>query len=99
LMFDYSDRVKYVVALDSLGNEIGRKAVTYQSNPAGNRIESRFFISQTEFVGNIASLAWYGGIEASNVAGTGIKIDEQAYVHVKTELETLQIQRTDTKGW
>jgi hypothetical protein len=98
-MFAYTERVKYVAALDVDGNEIGRKVATYQSGQTGNRIDSRFFITQTEFVGNIVSLAWYGGNSATDVAESGIKIDEQAYVHTKTSLETLQIQRIDIKGW
>jgi hypothetical protein len=98
-MFDYQNRVRYVAAIDAEGNEMGRKAVTSISGMTGDDINSRFFIADDEFNGDIKQLAWFGGMLASAESGSGVEIDRQTYEHTKTALEALQIQRRDIKGW
>lgn len=98
-MFKYNNRVKYVAAIDVAGNEIGRKAVTQQAGADSDNISSRFFIGQEDFLGEIKELAWFGGHDATSEVGSGVEIDRQLFVHTKTNLETIQIERTDIKGW
>lgn len=99
LMFDYSDRVKYVEAYDGDNNFLGRKPITSQTGQTGSNIFSRSSVMNDEFNGQIETLVWYGGYWADNTQNSGIEIDRQSYSHLKTVLEALQIQRTDVKGW
>lgn len=95
-MFDPDDRIKYVEAFDAEENSLGRKYFTSQTSKDGD-IKTRFFVQQNEFNGDIAELRFYGGLGASIGPLSGIEIDRQAYVHAKTTLEALQIQRRDVK--
>jgi hypothetical protein len=96
--FDSAERVRYVEAFDAAGMSLGRKYLTSQSQ-TDTAINTRFFISNTEFNGEIFELAWYGGYFATTESESGIEIDRQSYVHTKTTLEVLTINREDLKGW
>jgi hypothetical protein len=99
LMFEYDHRIRYVAAIDADGNELGRRAVAFQNGADTDRITSRFILGLTDCLGNIVEFAWFGGYHASSTEDSGIEVDRQAYVHTKTSLETIQVERTDIKGW
>jgi hypothetical protein len=97
--FGAKDRVKYVALLDTANQEIGRFEPIQQSGCDTNNISSTFYILPNYGVGSIAKLAWYGGTSASLYPGSGVKLAEVSYAHNKTNIESIQIERTDMKGW
>lgn len=48
---------------------------------------------------NVSYIGWVGGASANSTAGSGYIVDKQAYNHTKTNLESIQIDKFDTKGW
>ena len=48
---------------------------------------------------SISHVGLWGGVDCTNVAGSGIELEKQVYVKTKTVLESLQFNFTDTKGW
>ena len=90
-MFDPSDRVK-AMALMSSGVELMNKPITKQETSAGE-IKSTVLVNSYEGNGEIDYVRWYGGHFGN------IVVDEQAFEKTKTELEAIQIDKTDTKGW
>lgn len=83
-----------------LGNETFRKARTSQSKPANGAVKYVQYIAPAEAVGIIEELGWVAGaaVNTASPAGkdTGIMIARVLYSRVKTNLESLQIERTDT---
>jgi hypothetical protein len=90
-MFDPSDRVK-AMALMSSGVELMNKPITKQETSAGE-IKSTVLVNSYEGNGDITHVRWYGGHFGN------IVVDEQVFEKTKTELEAIQIDKTDTKGW
>lgn len=97
--FGEDDRVKYMVLLDESNHEIGRFSPIRYPVREGKNITSTFYIQPDKGIGSIAKLAWYGGTMASLYPESGVKIDEVVFNHQKTNLEVLQFERTDRKGW
>ena len=59
----------------------------------GMEIMSTVFVNSYEGNGNIKKVRWYGGYF------NNIIVDEQNFVKEKTELEAIQIDKIDIKGW
>lgn len=95
---DDEDKQLYLVLLDASDNEILRKYHTRQTITA-DEVHTTIVVAPEEAIGQIAKLALYGGAAASLTAGTGIKLSEWTFSHLKTNLETLLIECYDTKGW
>jgi len=98
-MFEFADRVKYIELLTSSNVVLSRKRITKQTGTATNNILSTIYIAPWEANGTIAKVRFYGGSDATEVNGSGVMIDEQPYAKLKTQLEALNIEKTDTKGW
>lgn len=96
-MFDYNDRVKYMSWYDG-STELGRKVITKQTGADTDEIESITFLAPFEANETITHLGWWGGWQASGTLGTGIEVDKQTYSKTKTNLEAIQVDKTDTKG-
>ncbi len=83
-----------------LGNETFRKARTSQSKPSTGVVIYVQYIAPAEAVGTIEELGWVAGaaVNTASPAGkdTGIMIARVLYSRTKTDLESLQIERTDT---
>lgn len=92
-MFEYADRIKEVALFDTLNNELLRKVITKQTGNSTGNILSTVYVAPFEANGSIAKIAWYGGMRSD------IKIDEQAYLKTKTELEAIQVERTDLRNF
>lgn len=92
-MFAMQDRVKQLAWFDAGGVEQGRKTITKQVGEETDEIISTTYLAPWEANIDIAELAWYGGINSN------IEVDRQAYVKTKTDLESIQVDKTDTKGW
>lgn len=90
-MFDPAHRVRSI-ALVSDTEELVKKTITKQITSDGE-ILSTTFINSYEGNGNITKVRWYGGYF------NNIIVDEQDFVKEKTELEAIQIDKTDIKGW
>ncbi len=57
------------------------------------------FVLQSDIVGNITSIAFYGDDLATLEIGSGTLIESESYTQAKTRFDIIQILRTDTKGW
>ena len=68
------------------------KPITKQET-VGGEIKSTVLVNSYEGNGNITHVRWYGGCFGN------IVVDEQNFEKTKTELEAIQIDKTDTKGW
>lgn len=98
LMFNRQDRVKYTSWYNG-ATELGRKRVTKQEGATGNKIRSTTFLGPKDANTEITHLGWWGGHKATEDIGTGIEVDKQPYEKTKTELEGIQVIKTDVKGW
>lgn len=98
--FPVSKRIEYMAYLDAAKNELGRKALTKQTGETTDEIFTMVYLNPADANGvQIEYVAWYGDNSATINADTGVKVAEEAYSKLKSELEAIQIERTDTKGW
>ena len=91
-----SDNTSPVVTDTTLGTETFRKARTSQSKPGTGQQTYVQYIDPTEAIGVIEEFGWFAGAAAGAVADSGIMVSRVLYSRVKTALESLQIERTDT---
>lgn len=78
-------------------DEFGRKQVTFQKDGATGVLVTTTHVAPYE--GNdkkIEELAWFAGVDATATKDSGILVGRVLYSRQKTELESLQIERTDT---
>lgn len=90
--FEYANRIKEMAVLGSGGVEILRKSITKQTGEEENIITSTVYINGFEANGDITALRWYGGTN-------NIIVDQQVFIKTKTDLEAIQVDKIDTKGW
>lgn len=82
----------------TLGTETFRKAVTVQEEGASsNKTVTTTYIAPYEANGQIEELGWFGGA-ATGTADSGTLIARVLYSKLKDNLESIQIERTDTIG-
>lgn len=79
-----------------LGTEIFRKAVYSKTAVSTGVLQTIAILTETEAVANIQEIGVFAGSTASITANTGIMISRILYNRNKTNLESIQIQRTDT---
>ena len=91
-----SDNTAPALADTTLGTETFRKAMTTQTQPTATSLLSTVYVSPSEAVGVIEEIGWFAGVGAGAGADTGIMIARVLYSRVKTTLESLQIERTDS---
>ncbi|WP_010174897.1 hypothetical protein [Bacillus coahuilensis] len=94
--FPTDKRIKYLAYYVNDVEE-GRVPIISQSE-VDNAIYSRAILG-LDIEGQITKLAWIGGSTATREVGTGIYLDIQSTNLIKTELETMQIEKADKKGW
>ena len=90
------DNTAPTVADTTLGNETFRKARTSQSKPGTGQQTYVQYIDPTEAIGVIEEFGWFAGVAATAAANSGIMVSRVLYSRIKTDLESLQIERTDT---
>lgn len=74
-----------------------RKLVTQQTLPGTGAVRTVAYIAPGEANGfTIHELGWFAGAAATAATGSGIMIARVLYNRAKTNLESLQIERTDT---
>ena len=79
-----------------LGNEFFRKAVTKQDLPATGQVSSTCYVAPYEANLQIEEIGVFAGPNATATVDTGVLVARVLWSHLKTELESLQIVRTDT---
>ena len=83
-------------AQTQLGAEFGRKQVTSRSATGTGEILTTVYISPQEAVEEtIEELAWWAG-DATDTPNSGLMIGRILYHRDKTNLESIEIERTDT---
>lgn len=95
--FEDNQRVRFLTFYSN-NIELFRKAVT-KTTTTDTQIITTTYISPADANTAITHVGWIGGDSANSNAGTGVLIDKQAYAKIKTNLETIQIDKTDKKGW
>lgn len=81
-----------------LGNEVFRKAVTKQETPGTGQVQTTCYIAPYEANIQIEEIGVFAGPNATEDKDSGVLIARVLWSHLKTELESLQIVRTDTIG-
>lgn len=79
-----------------LGAEFFRKQVYTRTAVSDGVLQTISILSETEAVAQIEEIGVFAGSTASITANTGIMISRILYSRNKTNLESVQIQRTDT---
>lgn len=90
------DNTAPALADTALANETFRKARTSQSKPADTQVRYVQYIAPDEAIGVIEEIGWFAGAAAGAGADTGILIARVLYSRVKTALESIQVERTDS---
>ena len=79
--------------------ESGRKQVTSQTAGAGvGETDTVTYLAPDDANVAIAELGWFAGASATATADSGTLIARVLYSHTKTNLESVQVDRTDTVG-
>ena len=80
----------------TLGNETFRKQITTTTKPAAGQVKHTCYIAPDEAVGTIEELGWFAGADATASADSGIMVSRRLYSRVKTNLESILVERTDS---
>ena len=80
-----------------LVSEFFRKAITsYAPGATGIIVNTTYIAPYEANTLKIEELGWFAGVDATDVADSGIMVSRVLHSYQKTELESLQIERTDT---
>jgi hypothetical protein len=98
--FENVNRVKYLSFFNAANVEIFRKSIQKQTETTPGELVSTTLILPFEANGlPISYVGWFGGKGATAALGSGILIDKQPYSKEKTDMESIQIDKIDLKGW
>ena len=81
-----------------LGAEAFRKAFTKQAVQGTGVLESTVYIAPTEANVNIREIGIFAGANATTTADSGVLVSRVLWTKDKTNLESINIVRTDTIG-
>ena len=98
-MFNYDQRVSFIEVIGKTGEVLWRNIKSIQTDPTKDVFYTYFYIDPFDAVGEWAKVRFYGGHQATFAHKSGILIDERDLNITKTQLEGVQIARTDRKGW
>ena len=90
-----NDNTPPALADVTLGGELIRKALTSSTKPANGQYRSVFYVAPDDAVGLIEELGWFAGVAATAAANSGIMVARILYNRVKTNLESIQVERLD----
>ena len=97
--FEPQDRVKYVTLYNGT-TEIFRKPVLKQTELApGVMVSVVLLLAYEANDMPITHVGWIGGSYATMAPNSGLIVDKQPFVKIKNDLESVQIEKTDIKGW
>lgn len=99
-MFEPQDRVKYMTLYNATG-EFYRKAITKtDASTPGQNVATNFIAPFEANDVQITHIGWIGGKYASGtIGGDGILIDKQVYNREKNNIEAIQVDKIDLRGW
>jgi hypothetical protein len=81
----------------TLGAEFGRKQITSQTNGGDGELDTVVYVAPAEATEyTIEELGWFAGESATSSPNSGILVARVLYNRAKTNLESLQIERTDS---
>lgn len=89
-------RVRFLAWFDG-PDEVARKPITLQTGANTNEIVTTTLLGVNDAVGTFTDLGWFGGATASDIVGTGVLVDKQAFAFTKTNIEQILVVKTDTK--
>lgn len=96
--FDPDDINKYFVVYSN-GAEVFRKIVTLRDFDDPSEFYTVAILNPAESNLTISHIGLWGGDSATNAAGSGIELSKYSFSYTKNELESLQFEFTDYKGW
>jgi len=79
-----------------LGTETFRKAMTTQTQPTTTSLLSTVYIAPDENAVQIEEIGWFAGVNADDTPNNGIMVSRVLYSRLKTTLESILVERTDT---
>lgn len=81
-----------------LGAEVFRKAVTSQvAGASAGQAVTTLYVSPGDAAGVvIGEIGWFAGASATSAANSGVMVARVLYSHTHTNLESIQVQRTDS---
>jgi hypothetical protein len=79
-----------------LGNEIFRKAVTKDEAPGTGQAKTICYVAPYEANQAIAEIGFFAGAGATSAKDTGVLVARVLFSRTKNELESWQIERTDS---
>jgi hypothetical protein len=95
----WEDMFPYLVVYVG-GVEYYRKPViSVTENLAGTEIDIVALLLTEEANVNISHVALWSGVNCTSTPGSGIEMDKQAFVKTKINLESLQFNFSELKGW
>ena len=80
----------------ALGNEEGRRQITSRSASATGVLLQTVIIASTEANDQIEELGFFAGGDASGTADSGVLVARVLYSRLKSDQESIQVDRTDT---
>lgn len=80
----------------ALAAEAGRKLVTKQTAGAVGVVTTTVYLAPFDANMQIEELGWFAGATATAAAGSGVMVARVLYSKLKSNLESIQIDRTDT---
>jgi hypothetical protein len=81
-----------------LGTEVFRKAVTKDEAPGTGQAKTICYVAPFEANQAIQEIGWFAGTSASSTPNSGIMVARVLFARTKNELESWQVERTDTFG-
>lgn len=90
------DATAPAIGQTQLISEQGRQAITSQTAGATGVLLSSVYLAPATAVGWIRELGWFAGVDADDTPNNGIMIGRVLYSRNKTNLEAIQVDRTDT---
>ena len=84
------------LANTQLGTETFRKAMTTQTQPTTTSLLSTVYVAPDENAVQIEEIGWFAGLGATAAADSGILVSRVLYSRLKTVLESILVERTDT---
>ncbi len=81
-----------------LRSEQGRKAVTSRTAGAAGELTTLTYVAPYEAAEQIEELGWFAGDAATSATGSGVMVARVLYSRLKTDLESLQVERDDELG-
>ena len=80
----------------ALGNEEGRRQITSRTATSIGVLSQTTIIASTEGNNQIEELGFFAGVGATITTDSGVLLARVLYSHLKTNQESIQVDRTDT---